>query len=167
MSIDISQDKKLLAAGLEVDRAVVFDLETAEQVSTMTGHVRYVHGVKFAPTNERLATLSRDGTVKLWDVATGRELVTLFNLQQGAVPVGIYFARGGRFAAAVTSDQKVVITDIFPWNSSVYGQGTAPLESRVELWKRRYRVGNNVTMSDVMPEKVVGPPGLEPGTNRL
>ncbi len=167
LSMDLSSDEKLLAAGFEVDRAEVYNMESGDQVSTMTGHVRYVHGVKFAPTNERLATLSRDGTIKLWDVATGRELVTMFSLTEGAVPVGLYFAKGGRFAAAVTSDHKVVITDIFPWNATVYGQGTAPIASRVELWKRRYRVGNNVSMSDVLPEEVVGPPGLEPGTSRL
>jgi WD40 repeat protein len=153
LSLDFSKDGGLLAAGLEVDRAIVLNLQTGEQVSTMTGHVRYVHAVKFAPRGDRLATLSRDGTAKLWDVESGRELVTLYSLPQGVVPLGIVFSSNGRFIAAATSDKKVIVTDVFPWNAKTYGEGPEGMDDRVELWKRRTRMNPNITMDDVLPPK--------------
>lgn len=171
MQVDVSEDGKLVAAGLDVDRAIVINLETGDQLSTMSGHLRYVHGVKFTPDGQRLATLSRDGTVKFWDVATGRELVTLFNFADGIVPLAVHFSTNGRYVYTVTSDHRIYTTEIFPWGPTAYGDSNAPLIDRVELWKRRNRMSSYITMDDVAPDlnngRMVGPPGLEPGTSRL
>jgi WD40 repeat protein/serine/threonine protein kinase/class 3 adenylate cyclase len=140
MDFDIAVNEKLLAIGTDQDRAHVIDLETGDQISTMAGHVRYVHGVKFTPDSNRLTTLSRDGTVKLWDVKTGRELVTLFSLKNGVLPLGIYFAPGGRSVNVVTSDRKILSTEVFPWNLDIYGSTDTPLIDRIEQWKRKQRL---------------------------
>ncbi len=44
---------------------------------TFYGHTSSVNSVCFSPNGERIATGSRDGTVKLWDAATGEQLRTL------------------------------------------------------------------------------------------
>ena len=44
---------------------------------TLRGHGAPVHCVAFSPDGDRLATGSEDNTVKLWDAATGEEIMTL------------------------------------------------------------------------------------------
>ncbi len=44
---------------------------------TLTGHDDDVNGVAFSPDGEMLASGSNDGTIKLWDVATGTQSQTL------------------------------------------------------------------------------------------
>ncbi len=150
MTLDFSKDGRLLAAGLNVDRAIVIDLETGDHISTMTGHVRYIYGVEFTSDDERLITLSRDGTVKMWDVKSGRELVTLFKLQDGELPLGMVIGSNSRQFSIATSERRVVSTEVFPWNLAVYPDpiGNYTLAERVELWNRRVRLNPNLRMKD-------------------
>src|SRR5262249_29376782 len=48
-----------------------------ESQVTLRGHTADVTGVAFSPDGTRLASGSRDGTVKVWEAATGRELLSL------------------------------------------------------------------------------------------
>lgn len=44
--------------------------------STKFRHAADVHAVAYAPDGKRLVTGSRDGTIRIWDLSTGRELLT-------------------------------------------------------------------------------------------
>jgi WD40 repeat protein len=55
----------------------VWDAQTGQELFTLKGHRRFVNSVVFSPDGKRLATLSRDSTVKVWNAQTGQEILTL------------------------------------------------------------------------------------------
>ena len=68
----------------------------------MSRHVGSINSLAYSPDGTHIATGSVDGMVKLWDAATGRELLTL--TRQTAEVNGIAFSPDGRRLAAVTVD---------------------------------------------------------------
>ena len=44
---------------------------------TLKGHTSWVRSIAFSPDGKTLASASSDSTIKLWDVATGKEQATL------------------------------------------------------------------------------------------
>jgi WD40 repeat protein len=107
-SVAFSPDGKTLAAaglGREQDRdfGVVrfWDAATGrENREPLTGHRGSVPSVAFSADGKTLATAHLDGRVKLWDVATRQEKVTL-NLNAGPVAC-VVFSGDGRTLAALT-----------------------------------------------------------------
>jgi WD40 repeat protein/predicted Ser/Thr protein kinase len=77
----------------------LIDLPTGEVRVTLGGHHKLIHSLAFAPDGATLASGSYDGSVKLWDVATGRPKATL-NLGQSVSAVT--FAPDGRTLAVGT-----------------------------------------------------------------
>jgi WD40 repeat protein/serine/threonine protein kinase len=110
-TVAYSHDGKLLAAAaanaIDVRQRpgiVMWDAETGEERVRMGGHSAPVSGLAFSPDDRRLASASWDinrgaiGEVKLWDVRTGTEILTL----PGHVAVA--FSPDGRFLAGVGGD---------------------------------------------------------------
>jgi WD40 repeat protein len=106
-----SPDGKLLAGAssnaLDAQQRrelVIWDADTGAVRTRMAGHSAPVSGLAFSPDGRRLAAASWDinrgatGEVKLWDVATGTEILTL----PGHVCVA--FSPDGRFLTGVGGD---------------------------------------------------------------
>ena len=79
-------------------------LFTANQ-RTLGGHTQRVMGVAFTPDGRKLVSGSWDDTLKIWDVETGREVMTLDAHREGVEsvdisPDGRLIASGGRDNAA-------------------------------------------------------------------
>ena len=55
----------------------IWDSATGKELFALKGHAGRVASVAFSPDGQRLASGSRDQTVKIWDSATGKELFAL------------------------------------------------------------------------------------------
>ncbi len=78
----------------------------------LRGHTHWLVSVVFSPDGRRMATSSRDGTVKVWEAQTGRELLTLQAGQHQITSVA--FAPDGKRIAAVGQDGDLRIWDAAP-----------------------------------------------------
>ncbi|MCH7799304.1 MAG: protein kinase [Planctomycetes bacterium] len=81
-------------------------------VATLRGHTAYVLSVAFSPDGARLATGSGDNTVKLWDAATGEEIMTLRGHTAGVTSVA--FSPDGARLATGSDDNTVKLWDGTP-----------------------------------------------------
>ena len=70
-------------------------------------HVSRVNSVAFSPGGKTLASGSRDGTIKLWHVATGGHLLTLTGHEESVESVA--FSADGRALASSSGDGTIRI----------------------------------------------------------
>jgi WD40 repeat protein len=81
--------------------------------ATLTSHTASVAGVAFSPDGRRIASASLDGTVKVWDVATGQETRTLTGHTR--VVGSVAFSPVGRRLASAGEDGTVRLWDTDTW----------------------------------------------------
>ncbi len=89
----------LLASGTEDGRVWLWRVSDGSLVRILGGHLCDVRSIAFSPGGKILTSGSRGGTVKLWDVATGRELRTLMKGHTGTV-WSTAFSRDGEMLAS-------------------------------------------------------------------
>jgi WD40 repeat protein len=78
-------------------------------MATLRGHTQGVNGVRWSPDGRRLAGGYRDGTIRLWDAGTGREMATLRGHTQGVN--GVRWSPDGRRLASASLDATVKLWD--------------------------------------------------------
>ena len=79
--------------------AIVWRVNGARQLAVLSGHTNLVTGVGFLPGTERAVTASLDKTVRIWDVASQKEIRQFVNpANVGALAIS---PRGDFIAAAV------------------------------------------------------------------
>jgi WD40 repeat protein len=84
--------------------------KAAPKMVVQTGHAEYVRAVAFSPDGTLFASGSNDNTVKIWDVASRRELRTLTG--HGDHVLAIQFSRDGRLLASLGYDKSVRIWEV-------------------------------------------------------
>ena len=88
----------------------MWDAQTGQELLSLKGHTGRVIGVVFNPDGNRLASASRDKTVKVWDAQTGQELFSFKIGPSSGVafsPDGKRLATSGRWQGA---DQRFPVT---------------------------------------------------------
>jgi len=74
-SVAFSPDGKWIVAGGEgVGVGRIHNAETGELLQSLKGHAVSIQAVAVSADSKRVATASDDGTVRLWELATGKEL---------------------------------------------------------------------------------------------
>ncbi|MGI8905798.1 MAG: protein kinase domain-containing protein [Candidatus Sumerlaeaceae bacterium] len=146
---EFTPDGKRIATGSTDRTAKLFSAETGDQLTTMTGHTSYVHGISFNPDSSRLVTCSDDGTAKLWETDSGREVIPVFDVHADDQELlSCSFTRDGRSVYAATSKGTLLVADAYPWLPKDYPEADAPVEKRLELWKR-LQFNPSATMEDI------------------
>ncbi len=93
----------------EAEEALHRAVMTSRVRLTLSGHTAAVNGVAFSPDGKRVATASNDGTAKVWDATTGKEL---FTLKGHTGPVtSITYRPDGKHIATSSEDGTVRLWD--------------------------------------------------------
>jgi WD40 repeat protein/serine/threonine protein kinase len=118
-SLVFSPDGTLLASGtgdlLRGDSGEVrlWDVRTGQCLFAMA-HTDPIYALAFAPNGRYLASASQDKTVKLWDVQTGKEALTLRGHTDTVRSVA--FSPQGQRLATASADSTIRIWDAAPWS---------------------------------------------------
>jgi WD40 repeat protein len=105
-----SPDGRYLATGARQDREVkIWDASTGKLRRTLKGHIDGITGFAFSPDSKRLGSASVDGTVWLWDLDSGKEVLTFREHEQSLAINGLAFGADGQHVTSVSVDGVVKV----------------------------------------------------------
>jgi serine/threonine protein kinase/WD40 repeat protein len=98
-SVALNQTGTTLAIthGLGFSEIEIWDVAKRKPVRVLRGHHDWVNAINFAP-NGRLASCSRDGTIKFWDAGADQETRLLVKPSVGRANVTVFGAKGSVLA---------------------------------------------------------------------
>ena len=112
-SVAWSPDDRWLAFACDTGLTVgshglrIWDVSREQTVRTLRGHTDVVRSVAWSPDGRRLVSASDDGTVKVWDVSSGEELLT-FRGKPGTPFTSVVFSPDGRHIVASQGNTMIV-----------------------------------------------------------
>ncbi len=89
-----------LAVAGDLPRIQIWNVSAKVQIARLTGHVQDVTDLSFHPDGGLLASYSWDGTLRLWEIWSGRELL------QAPMQICIRFSEDGRWVGLGWSGEK-------------------------------------------------------------
>jgi WD40 repeat protein len=154
-------------------------------MATFRGHRAALTGVAWAPDGRRLSSASWDGTARVWDPATGAEVIPALDAAAGPV-YGLAFSRDGRALATAHHDGSVRVWDAatgragvglpYAHTQPVLGVAFSPggehlasaggKDNTVKIWHWRADTGRPVRTL-VAPGGIIRSPAYSPDGRRL
>ena len=105
--------KRLATAGGVFDKTIrIWDVAKKEQVQVLEGHKDCVYSLAFSRDGKLLASGSTDGTARLWDAETWREIAML---KHGSNVYGLAFTPDGTRLACACADNSIRL-----WDMAIY-----------------------------------------------
>lgn len=101
-----SPDGRLLAAFDPSGDIQICSLPTGEVLGVLKGHTRKGTRLGFSPDGRTLASICDDRTIRLWHIATQRELLQFQSPDEDQGPFFLEFSPDGRALAATRHDDK-------------------------------------------------------------
>jgi WD40 repeat protein len=89
----------------------ILDAENLREVWSLNGHTFTVLDAVFSPDRRRLATASLDGTVRIWDLGTGQEVL---KVNHGGFLRSVRFVSDGRRLISSSTDRQIAVWDATP-----------------------------------------------------
>jgi WD40 repeat protein/serine/threonine protein kinase len=109
LGLAFSSDGRLLAGPGPDNTVTVWNLATGKQTA-LKGHSNQILCVAFRPLDGQLVSAGKDGMVKFWDAAAGREVGEL-KAHAGEI-VGMTFRPDGQLLATIGADETVRLWEV-------------------------------------------------------
>ena len=105
---------------------------------TLKGHTDTIHALTFTPNGEMLASGSDDGTIRLWDLSTGTQLLSLSSEKTNSLA----FSMDGKTLASVSNFSQIQL-----WNISTGKQLTSLKEQNDSVTVLAFSTDSNILAS--------------------
>ncbi|HTU17808.1 MAG TPA: protein kinase, partial [Gemmataceae bacterium] len=178
--VSFSPDGRRLASVMS-HSVSVWDAATGQELLTIKGSTRIkasmtlidtVWGVSFSPDGRRLALSGGDGRVRVWDAATGQELLTLKGHTDAVF--GVSFSPDGRRLASAGEDRTVRVWDAATGEELLTLKGHYPVSFSPDGRRlasagedRTARVWDAATGQELLTIKAGSPLSFSPDGRRL
>src|SRR5262249_29669266 len=106
-----SPDGKLGLSGGSDGNAILFELGSGHKLSSLTDTGKSITAAAFDPSGGQIMTISIDGLIRIWDRATGNELMSLKRPNSGMIRAAAFSPDATRLASA-SWDKTVDLWDL-------------------------------------------------------
>jgi WD40 repeat protein/uncharacterized protein YeeX (DUF496 family) len=121
-TVAFSANGERLAAGSADGQIMVWSSSLEKPAAmTLNGHSGAVQSVVFHPESLILASAGDDGIVRIWDIATGKEIAAL--QQHTSAVFGLAFSPNGKWLASAGKDRAVMLWNTSTWRNCLTYRG--------------------------------------------